>query len=164
MTAARHRVAEARGGGACAAQKAQGKRGRRTEGLVEKLSRQREREKERDRRVPFMSQRVARGGMYLLAGSQLHEAADKSRIPDPVQFYIYRRRWCAQGEGEEEARARASAVAATRRGIHRLSLSFFLRSSSSLRPVSAPWRYSSGGVGLCFSLSVVRRCSLARAT
>lgn len=32
------------------------------------------------------------GGMYLLAGSQLHEAADKSRIPDPVQFYIYRRR------------------------------------------------------------------------
>lgn len=39
---------------------------------------------------------------------------------------------------EEEARARASAVAATRRGTHRLSLSFFLRSSSSLRPVSAP--------------------------
>lgn len=52
-----------------------------------------------------MSQRVARGGMYLLAGSQLHEAADKSRIPDPVQFYIYRRRWCAQGRRRRHGRA-----------------------------------------------------------
>lgn len=34
----------------------------------------------------------SREGIYLLAGGQLHEAADKSRIPDPVQFYIYRRR------------------------------------------------------------------------
>jgi len=32
------------------------------------------------------------GSIHLLAGGQLHEAADKSRIPDPVQFYIYRRR------------------------------------------------------------------------
>jgi len=38
------------------------------------------------------------GGIYLLAGGQLHEAADKSRIPDPVQFYIYRHdgAWCSR--------------------------------------------------------------------
>lgn len=42
------------------------------------------------------------GSIYLLAGGQLHEAADKSRIPDPVQFYIYRRRGVC---GEEHGHA-----------------------------------------------------------
>lgn len=42
------------------------------------------------------------GGIYLLAGGQLHEAADKSRIPDPVQFYIYRRRCVVRARARGE--------------------------------------------------------------
>lgn len=44
-------------------------------------------------RPRILATHTPRGGsIHLLAGGQLHEAADKSRIPDPVQFYIYRRR------------------------------------------------------------------------
>lgn len=75
-----------------------------------------------------------------MAGSQLHQAADKSRIPDPVQFYIYRRRWCAR---EEEARARASA-APRRSPSFSFLLSPFLRISPArvavlLLPLPLPW-------------------------
>jgi len=50
------------------------------------------------RRPSPLSAAARPGGIYLLAGGQLHEAADKSRIPDPVQFYIYRHdgAWCSR--------------------------------------------------------------------
>lgn len=52
-----------------------------------------------------LATRTPRGQVYIYwPAANYHEAADKSRIPDPVQFYIYRRRGvCGEEHGHADS-------------------------------------------------------------